>query len=135
VTLSDGRWTTVTVAAACANRTRAIPGPGNGFSIERSPYQAELVRLMPRLREVEYDVQQAAVWIVTDNATHADLGTLTFQGGERVIGYDDTARAMMIVDRAGVDITSKAIWRDRADVRKNSEVPEFARWLRQRERA
>lgn len=135
VTLGDGRWTSVSVSAACANRTRPIPGPGNGFSIERSPYQAELLRLIPRVREEEYDVQQAAIWIITDNATHADLGTLTFQGGERVIGYDDTARAMMIVDRAGIDITSKAIWSDRADVRAYSRDPEFRRWLARRERA
>jgi hypothetical protein len=135
VTLSDGKWTSVSVSAACANRTRAIPRPGNGFAIERSPYQAELVRLIPRLREEEYDVQQAAIWIITDNATHADLGTLTFVGGGRVIGYDDTARAMMIVDRAGIDITSKAIWRDRADVRASSGDAEFRRWLARRERA
>jgi hypothetical protein len=52
-----------------------------------------------------------------------------------VIGYDDTARAMMIVDRAGIDITQKAIWRDRADVRANSGDPEFRKWLARRERA
>lgn len=134
VTLKDGKWTSVSVSAACANRTRAIPRPGNGFSIERSPYQAELLRVIPRLREEEYDVQQAAIWIITDNATHADLGTLTFVGGGRVIGYDDTARAMMIIDRAGIDITSKAIWNDRAMVRSNSGDAEFRRWLVRHER-
>jgi hypothetical protein len=42
---------------------------------------------------------------------------------------------MMIVDRAGIDITQKAIWLDRADVRASSGDPEFRKWLRQREGA
>jgi hypothetical protein len=133
LTLSDNRWTGVAVSAACANRTRAIPHDGDGFEVLRSPQQAELQRVIPRLRNEEYDVRQAAIWIITDNATHYDLGILVSQYGGRVIGYDDTAWAMMIIDRAGIDITAKAIWRDRADVRDYSEVPEFRRWLRRRE--
>jgi hypothetical protein len=62
---------------------------------------------------------QAAVWIITDNADYDDLGTLvsrsTFQitGGDRAIREQEAAQAMMHIQRAGVDLEQKAVWRDR----------------------
>jgi hypothetical protein len=74
---TDG-WTNVSVSAACANRPRDVPGSTDSFTVQRSPQQAELARLMPILDKarVPYAVRQAAVWIVTDNANYDDLGIL-----------------------------------------------------------
>ena len=64
-----------------------------------------------------YPTRQAAVWMVTDDASYADLGILVFDGiGGRVIGADDAAQAMMIAEQAGIDVTRKRIWQDRQQV-------------------
>lgn len=80
-------------------------------------------------------VTQAAVWIVMDDL---DLGRLTGTfgplgpGGLRVLGAAVAARAMQIVEEAGVDITRKAIWADRDRVAKELNEGELKRWLMQR---
>lgn len=136
VTLSGKNWVTVDVAVACANRPRDVPERGDTFKVQRSPHQQELQRLMPRLRAAgaDYPVEQAAVWIVTDDATFDDLGVLeerSFPGisGRRVINERDAVRGMQIVDGAGIDITRKAIWADRATVRKALPASALRTWL------
>jgi hypothetical protein len=122
VRLLDNLWHTVAVPTACANRPKGIPESGDTFSVQRSPHQAELAQLMPVLDKagVKYEVRQAAVWIVTDNADYDDLGILvassTGYGGSRVIHEAETARAMKICADAGIDITKKAVWRDRTQI-------------------
>jgi hypothetical protein len=76
VELADEEWTTISVPAACANRSKHIPGRSDAFAIRRSPQQAELAILMPFLDKanVDYSTRQAAVWIVTDDADYDDLG-------------------------------------------------------------
>lgn len=74
---------------------------------------------MPALGRARVDTatRQAAVWIVTDNADYSDLGILVASqfgfGGSRVIKELEAAHAMWICDEAGIDITQKAIWKDR----------------------
>jgi hypothetical protein len=136
-TLVTDDWQSVSVPAACANRPRDIPGIGDEFKVQRSPYQKELARLMPVLERaaVPSDVRQAAVWIVTDNADFGDLGILVggFGGfGPRVIDEQDAARAMMICDQAGIDIRRKAIWRDRALILKSLRDGDVRTWLQQK---
>ncbi len=121
VTLTDDNWRTISVPAACANRTRDIPGGKDTFTVQQSPQHADLAKVIPLMEKdrVSYAVKQAAVWIITDNATYADLGILisrrvgSYGGGTRVIGATEAARAMKYCADAGVDITKKAIWRDR----------------------
>lgn len=137
VDLGDDGWSEVSVDAACANRPRAIPGEGDSFTVQRSPNQDELARLMPVLDKagVSYGVRQAAVWIVTDNADYDDLGILVsrsqFQlmGGTRVIGEEEAARAMRICEEAGIDVRQKAIWRDREKIAAGLGDGEMKRWL------
>ncbi len=141
VRLTGENWRRVSVSAACANRPRDIPGSGDTFTVQRSPHQAELERLMPVLDKarVPYAVRQAAVWIVTDNADYGDLGILVsrsqFQmfGGTRQIREYESARAMKICDEAGIDIKRRAIWRDRQRILSGLKDEDLKRWLQDKE--
>lgn len=121
VTLATSEWYVVDVPAACANRTRAIPGGDDTFTIQRSPHQDELARLMAMFHteNVSHATRQAAIWIVTDNASYRDLGYLVSPsplGNIRVIRESEAARAMMICDMSGLDITKTNIWRDKQTI-------------------
>ncbi len=145
VRLTSDRWESVSVAVACANRSRKIPGAGDSFTVRRSPPEWQLAELMPVLAQANVDTyaRQAAVWIVTDDADYEDLGTLTtsmYGFRARAISANDTARAMKICDEAGIDITYKAIWSDRDEIvsqlkDRESTYPEskqLRQWLEQK---
>ncbi len=138
IRLTSDEWEFVSPDAACANRPRDIPGSSDNFTVQRSPQQAELAKLMPVLNRVRVDTEtrQAAVWIVTDNADYSDLGILVASqfgfGGSRVINEQETARAMRICDEAGIDITRKAIWKDRQRIISGLKDAELKTWLEQK---
>jgi hypothetical protein len=138
IRLTSNEWESASPDAACANRPRDIPGRGDAFTVQRSPNQAELARLMPVLDKARVDTEtrQAAVWIVTDNADYSDLGILVASqfgfGGSRVINEQETARAMKTCDEAGIDITRKAIWRDRQRIISGLKDAELKAWLEQK---
>lgn len=131
-----GNWTTVTVPTACANEPRNIPSGDDRFAVRRLPQHGELAVAAKALdaAHAPYPVVQAAVWIITDNATFADMGTLVSEpGNARVIGEDDAARAMKILADAGIAIKRKAIWQqDRAMLAKAVPDKALATWLRSR---
>jgi hypothetical protein len=79
--------------------------------------------------KVEFAVRQAAVWIVTDNASYADLGKLRTRASRRVISEDDAAQAMWHAASAGVALPGHAIWRDRADVLAGLKDARLRQWL------
>jgi WD40 repeat protein len=140
VRLTDQDWNSVVLQVACANIDRDVPGGETGFEIQRSPVQPELEPLLANMEQENaiFDVQQAAVWIVTDNADLEELGTLvrTSVGnplGSRAIGYDDAAQAMRFVDEAGINIRRKAIWNDRQEIAQGVEDPLLAEWISERE--
>ncbi len=138
IRLTSNEWEFASPDAACANRPRDIPGLGDAFTVQRSPNQAELARLMPVLdnARVDTETRQAAVWIVTDNADYSDLGILVASqfgfGGSRVINEQETARAMKICDEAGIDITRKAIWRDKRRIISGLKDAGMKAWLEQK---
>ena len=125
----------VSIAAACANRPRDIPYGDDQFTIARTPPQADLARLMPALADAHapYAVRQAAVWILSDDADYGQLGILVRStngfGGSRVILAPEAARAMQIIDGAGINITRRAIWRDRREVLEQLPEGELKVWL------
>ncbi|MGD2252276.1 MAG: hypothetical protein PVF70_05095 [Anaerolineales bacterium] len=140
----DG-WIEVLLDVACGNIRRSIPDGDETFDIQRASEQVELQMLLESLASPQregweyssYDVQQAAIWIITDNADYGDLGILvrstSITGiGSRVIGYDDAARAMQLVDDAGIDITTRAIWEDRDAVAEGVTDSALADWIRAR---
>jgi hypothetical protein len=130
VRLTAGGWQSISIPAACANRPKKIPGSGNRFSVQRSPNQQELAKLMPVLNRsgAGMAVKQAAVWIITDNADYNDLGILV-RGYSRVIGSEDAARAMKICADAGINIKGKSIWRDRKGIISGLRAGELKKWL------
>lgn len=137
VELNGDDWERVLVPSACANRPRPIPGSGDTFTVQRSASSAELVRLMAVLADarVDYATEQAAVWIVTDDASYADLGHLVSRpvgaiyGGSRVIGAPEAARAMQLCAKAGIDIDAKAIVGDRDTIANELPDGELKAWL------
>ena len=126
---------TMAFDAACANRPKRIPAHGDTFTVKRSSHQMELAQLMPVLEKakVDYKTKQAAVWIVTDNASYADLGVLVTSqsgvGGSRLITQKDAARAMRICQEAGIDVTKTAIWRDHPRILSGFEAGDLKTWL------
>jgi hypothetical protein len=146
VKLEDDAWHPVEVATACANRPRNIPGSDDRFTIQRAPSSKTLQKLMPALEKAgagEF-VEQAAVWIVTDDADYEQLGTLivstTTQFGGlpgtttsgRAIGESEAAEAMRICEDAGIAIKEKAIWADRKTILKGLPAGDLRAWLEER---
>ena len=135
VLLTSEDWMPVSVDAACANKPKKIPGGGDTFTVQRSPNQAELAQLMPALEKAKakFSTSQAAVWIVTDNASYSALGVLMVSqsgiGGSRLINEKEAATAMRICSEAGIDITTKAIWRDHPRILSGVEASEVKTWL------
>ena len=138
IRLDTDDWQNVSPDAACANRPRDIPGSDDRFTVQRSPHQAELAKLIPVLdrARVDTETRQAAVWIVTDNADYDDLGILVASqfgfGGSRVINEPETARAMRICDEAGINITRKRIWNDKQIILRGLTDDELKKWLKEK---
>jgi hypothetical protein len=131
--LTTDAWQNIRIPAACANRPKDIPDSNDKFSVQRSPNQEELARLMPALNKsgAGTTTKQAAVWIITDNADYGDLGILVSDPGNvRAIGAVETARAMKICSEAGIDITAKSIWRDRETIISQLQAGELKTWLK-----
>jgi len=136
VRLTSDEWGSLSPDAACANRPKGIPRGNDTFSVERSPQQAALARLMPVLEKARVDTRtrQAAVWIVTDDANYSDLGVLQLGfGGSRVINAGETARALKICDEAGIDITRRKIWNDRQTILAGLGDAELKQWLEEKQ--
>jgi hypothetical protein len=129
--LTTDSWTNITIPAACANRPKDIPNSNDKFSIQRSPDQEELAKLAPVLAKSGAGtlVKQAAVWIVTDDADFDDLGILTNSDNTRAIWYETATRAMKACAEAGIDITKKRIWNDRATIISKLSAGELKKWL------
>lgn len=141
-TLQGEDWQTVSVSVACADMPLDIPGDDVGFTIRRSPSQRALQKLVPVLAAAgsDFAVRQAAVWIVTDDATYDDLGTLvrsssftSFGGGVRLINAPEATRALQLLVEAGIPVRDTSIWWDREILLEElaeSEATELAAWLR-----
>jgi hypothetical protein len=130
INLSGNEWIRITVAAACANKPLSIPHENDSFIVQRLPQQLELTKVINVLarENASYPVIQAAVWIITDNATYDSLGSLRV-GLARAIGADDAALAMKYVDDSGIDIKKRAIWRDRTRLALIARKKQDVNWL------
>lgn len=131
----------VSISAACANLPKAVPGNQVSFTLQRQSPHAELKGVIAALLNAKapYEVQQAAIWLITDNASYSELGTLKTMvlpvGSTRrvptgrTIGADHVIRALQIVASSGVNVHALAIWRDRDEMSKESRDAALKRWL------
>ncbi len=113
LTLANAKWLSIAIPTACANMMRKIPKTNDRFTAGLLPDHSDLFKVIRVLHSSNAtpDVVQAAVWIITDNATFDGLGTLVNnKTHNRTIGADDAARAMKLIDDAGIDITEFNIW-------------------------
>lgn len=136
IQLTSNEWKILDIEVACANISRDIPSDEDRFTVQRSPYQEELAKVVSILEEenVPFAVRQAVIWIVTDDADYEDLGTLVvsqfqFYGGSRQINEYEAALALRILDKAGIDIKQKSIWQDMKTILKGLESSDLRRWL------
>lgn len=90
------------VNTACMNIHRNIPDGDNIFGIAQRPSNHLLSKVITLLNEknCRYNVIQAAIWIITDNADYYDMGILQNQSYERVIDVEDYREAVSIVNEA-----------------------------------
>lgn len=127
----------VNLVVACANKPKDIPHSEDSFTLQRPQHHAELARLAPVLDRagVDYATRQAAVWIVTDDATYAGLGMLvsrpigSVSGGSRVIGPEAAARALQLCAEADIDIRGKLLLADRNAFLSSLPEGELKAWL------
>jgi Leucine-rich repeat (LRR) protein len=93
--------TTLHVNTACMNMHRDIPDSDNRFGVAQRPANNLLSKVITLLRKgnYSYPVMQAAVWIVTDNASYDDVGILQ-SNFSRVIDREDYNTARKIVNEA-----------------------------------
>jgi hypothetical protein len=126
----------ITLDAACANLHRNEPSNKDTFSILPTSEQPELTKVIDTLNssKADYAIEQAAIWILTDNATFDELGMLVRDSrfGPPLIKENEAVRAMMLIDEAGVDILKYAIWGDREQLVLNVTDPELVAWLNER---
>ncbi len=123
----------IQLEAACANLHLSEPTRDETFTIQRTPASPDLTRLIDKINSVQVDfpVEQAAVWIVTDDATFDELGMLVegSRFGTSIIKEMDAVRAMQLVDEAGLSIRTRAIWADRSQFIGKVAEPDLTAWL------
>ncbi|OGO24637.1 MAG: hypothetical protein A2Y54_03045 [Chloroflexi bacterium RBG_16_51_16] len=131
--LDPGAILDIKVEAACASLHLAAPGPADTFAMVRASELPEMGKVIDQLNTtlVDYPVEQAAVWIVTDDASYDELGMLVGGSpfGQPLILEEDAVRAMMLVEQAGVDIRKYSIWRDRYALLIEVTEPDLVTWL------
>ncbi len=132
-TLEPGETMDIKVEAACASLHLAAPGPADTFAMVRASELPEMGKVIDQLNTtpVDYPVEQAAVWIVSDDASYDELGMLVGGSpfGKALILEEDAVRAMMLTDEAGVDIQKYSIWRDRFVLLPKITAPDLVTWL------
>ena len=138
VVLDTDAPTELSLPVACANRPRAIPGGKDTFSVESLPPGSALTAVLPLLEKAgaNYPTTQAAVWILTDDASYADLGSLVTRSSisgtpSRVIDATDAVQAMKFCLEAGLCLRDRKIWQDRKRLAAEIKNETLKAWLHQ----
>jgi len=131
--IDPGEIVDIKVESACASLHLTPPGPADTFAMVRASELPEMGKVIDQLNStpVEYPVEQAAIWIVTDDASYDELGMLVGGSpfGQPLILEEDAVRAMMLTEQAGVDIQKYSIWQDRFTLLPKVTAPELVTWL------
>jgi hypothetical protein len=132
-TIPPNEHVDIQLEAACANLHLTEPTQENTFTVQRTPTSIKVGRIIDKLNsaQVDYPVEQAAIWIVTDDATFDELGMLVegSRFGTSIINENAALRAMMLVDQAGLNIRADAIWGDRSQLMTKAPEPDLSAWL------
>ena len=107
VALKPNETKSLSVPVACANLPRRAPGSSSELFLEQVANQPALERVVRHMQTVElpFEVRQAAVWIVTDNATYQGLSRLdTMRPGYAM-------RALRLLEESGIELRRFRIWR------------------------
>lgn len=135
VRLTDYSLTSVTIQVACLNLEREIPGSKHTFTIlgtvEDEALRAFLAEYELGDGRTSFAPMQAAVWIITGDASYEDLGRLSVYYS-RAIDEDVAISAMQYLDEVGIDITQKRIWLDRELLLQGADRADRVEWLRSR---
>ncbi|MDR2981420.1 MAG: WD40 repeat domain-containing protein [Puniceicoccales bacterium] len=134
---------TSSVPVACANQPKDIPTAHDSFVIGIPKNADELPKLMAVLgkKNIPYYTKQAAIWIVTDNASYSGLDSLRAVSqydvripgvsyGSRAINEPEAAEAIRSCAEAGIDIKTKVIWRDCEKILAGLKAGELKSWLK-----
>lgn len=100
--INPGGHFNLEVYTACMNIHREIPDSKNTGYIFEDVDNEVLLNLITIFKEEStvYSVRQAAVWIVTDDASFEDTGILQYSMSGRVIKSEDYDKAVELVERA-----------------------------------
>lgn len=110
VTLKPNETKSLSVPVACANLPRRAPGSSSELFLEQVANQPALKRVVWHMQAVElpFEVRQAAVWIVTDDATYQGLSRLkTMRPGYAM-------RALRLLEETGIELGRFSIWHEGA---------------------
>jgi hypothetical protein len=135
ITVPGNQSVATTVPAAYTNMVAVVPSAAVSFTAQRGPPSADLQQLLPVLSQEnpQSPAVQAAVWIVNRNATYSSMQTLvTLPNNARVISNSDAARGMQLVDAAGFNIKTKAIWGERSAIYSALQDGPVKAWLKQK---
>ncbi len=131
--LQPGERADVLLDVACANLRRSEPTGSDTFTVQRAPESPVLSVLIDRLSGagVDFPVEQAAVWIITDDASYDELGMLVkdTRFGDPVITENDAARALMLIDQAGLNVHQRLIWEDLIQLWAKADDPDVSDWM------
>ena len=83
----------------CMNLHRDIPAEGVKYSLSRTANE-KLRALAEKLcwKSENKDIEQAAVWILTDHATYEDCSILVYEDGSRAISQSDYDKAKELIE-------------------------------------
>ena len=107
VALKPNETKSLSVPVACANMPRRAPGSSTDLFLEQVANRPALQRIVRHMQTVRtpFAVRQAAVWIVTDNATYQGLSRLNTMRPSYAVS------ALRLLDESGVDLRGFGIWR------------------------
>jgi WD40 repeat protein len=127
--LADDEPQLIYLDVACAEAHLRVPETQNTFQIQPTSTSPNLTRLLEYLKPgmTGYAVEQAAIWILTDDADYEDLSSLRLvtdenpgggildphdSGGKRIIEETTAIYALQLLKLAGIDTGDRRIWRD-----------------------
>lgn len=132
VQLDDDEWTLLPVPVAATDMERPLPADNERFRLAANPPDGDLARLLPALPPEEtFAVDQAAIWIVSNDACYDDLIAPKGNNGQpkALVNAAAAVRAMQIVEGAGLEVTNHAIWADRKRLAEELDGDRLAVWL------